>query len=368
MEERRFVRIFLLIPSLLVLYFVFRIFQPFLVQLCVSAVLASLCYPVYRWFRLRFRGRDNWAALLTCFCITVIIIVPFTVLILQLADQATQVYQGLRSGVENGEFDNLLNFRELPLVGAALDLVNSYVPLEAIDLKGFLVSISEQVSLFFIRYSTVIVTEAAHIVTSFVIMLAALFFLLRDGSKLVDQLQSWTPLSEQYEELISRKFQEVASATILGSLLTALAQGVAGGLVFWILGISNVLLWGSLMALFSLVPLVGTAIVWVPWVIFLLASGSYTKAIILTIAAVFFVGMIDNVVRPLVIEGKVKMHTLLVFLSIMGGIAYFGMVGMIFGPILVALGLTFLELYKLEFRRELIKTVSKDEPLPPVDS
>jgi predicted PurR-regulated permease PerM len=305
---------------------------------------------------------------LTCFCITTIIIVPFTVLILQLAEQATQVYQSLRRGVEEGAFDILLNFRELPLVGTVLELINSYVPLEAIDLQGFLVSTSEQVSVFFIRYSTVIVSQAAQVVASFGIMLIAVFFLLRDGSKLVNQLKSWTPLSEHYEQLIGSKFQEVASATILGSLLTALAQGVAGGLVFWILGIPNVLLWGSLMALFSLVPLVGTAIVWVPWVVFLFASGSFAKAIILTIAAIFFVGMIDNIVRPLLIEGKVKMHTLLIFLSIMGGIAYFGMVGMIFGPILVALGLTFLELYKLEFRRELIKTVSTDEPLPPVDS
>ena len=186
-----------------------------------------------------------------------------------------------------------------------------------------------------------------------------MFFLFRDGPTLVDKIRRWIPLSLRYQEQIVRKFQEVSNATVIGSLTTAIAQGIAGGITFFLVGIPNIIFWGTLIALFSLVPLFGTAIVWLPWTLYLLAIGKNLHAFILVVLSIVFVGGIDNILRPILIEGKTKMHTLLIFFSIMGGISYFGIVGLLVGPIIMALGLTFLDLYRIEFKRELVQSNQK---------
>ena len=362
MEERRFVRLFLVVPTIVVLYFVYQIFEPFLMPAFLAAVLAMLCFPVYAQLRSWLRGRSNWAALITCLAVTAIIIVPFVLLIVSLAGQATEVYQTVQRAIQNPESDveqwlDPVYWRQNPIVGGVLETVEQYLPVDIteIPILDAFSSGLQTVSGFFVRYSTAIVTGVAHLITNFFVMIVCMFFFFRDGGRLLAQFKTWTPLSESYETIILDKFRGVAQATVLGSLLTAMAQGAAGGLVFWILGIPNAMLWGTMMAIFSLVPVIGTAIIWVPWAIFLLASGSPGRALGLVVAALLFVGMIDNVLRPMLIEGQAKMHTLLVFFSIMGGISYFGIIGMIIGPIVVALGLTFMELYKVEFRDELEK-------------
>ncbi len=369
MEERKFVRLFLLLPSILVLYFVYKIFQPFLMAIFLATILATLCYPGYKLVLGLVKQRANLAAMLSCLVITAMIIVPCVLLILSLAGQARQVYERFKLASETGELQKLMDVQNQPYLGPVLEYVGEYVEIDSREVIGRLTDVAQKVSGFFINQTAAVVSGVVHVVASFFIMIICMFFLFRDGSAMVALLQSWTPLSESYERLITETFQSVASATVLGSLLTAVAQGIAGGLVFWILGLPNALLWGSMMALFSLVPVVGTGIVWVPWAIFLVATGSYVRAIILTAAAVLFVGMIDNVLRPLLIEGKAKMHTMLVFFSIMGGIGYFGIIGMLIGPIIVALGLTFLELYKIEYRLELgrkekLVSPGKGEPDP----
>ncbi len=355
MEERRFIRLFLLVPTLLVLYFVYRIFRPFLMPIVLAGILASLCHPLFRWASHRLPGREGLAAFLTCLGVTAVVIVPCVSLVLLLAQEAAQVYQKVQAATQDQALTALLDVRRQPYLGSLIEYLGQYVDLTQIDLMARLTQSLEAISVFFIRQSTAIVSGVAHLLTSFLVMMVTLFFLFKDGSSLVQQLKTWTPLSHRYEELIISKFQEVTSATVLGTLLTALAQGVAGGILFWLLSIPNVVLWGSLMALFSLVPLVGTAIVWMPWVIYLAATGAHVRALLLALAAIFFVGMIDNILRPLLIEGKTRMHTLLVFFSIMGGIGYFGILGMILGPIVVALGLTFVELYKIEYQAELAR-------------
>ena len=355
MEERRFLRIFLIVPSLLVLYFVFRIFQPFLMPIFMAVILAGLCFPAFQWVNRRLRGRTNLAALVTCLGITNLIIIPFVALAVMMAAQAAQAYQELVAALSDGRIQEMMTLRDQPYIGWVFETIDQYIDLDRIDLMGSLASVLQSVSLGALRHSTAVVSGIAHLLTSFLIVIVTIFFLFRDGPALLEQVSDWTPLSDRYEGQIIKKFQEVSSATVVGSLLTAIAQGAAGGLTFFLVGIPNVLFWGTLTALFSLVPLVGTALVWLPWALYLFATGSTTRAIVLVVLSIVFVGGIDNVLRPALIEGKTRMHTLLVFFSIMGGISYFGIVGMVVGPIIMALGLTFLELYKIEFQEELGK-------------
>lgn len=355
MTERKYVRIFLLLPALLTLYFVFRIFQPFFQPIALAVMLASLCYPIYAWIRRKLKKRASLASLVTCLLVMALIVVPFVLLILAFAREVGVVYLALQERIEAGEFRELMNFRESQYVGPVLDWISQYIDLENIDILGSLTSTLQNMSVLFLRHSTEILGGVAQLISKFFIMLVTMFFLFRDGARIVEEFKSLTPLTERYEDVLVRKFKEVTRATFLGSLLTALAQGVAGGIVFWALGISNIVFWSSMIALFSLVPVVGSALIWGPWAIYFFLTGSVVKGIVLIALAVLFIGMVDNLVRPLFIQGQAGMHTLLVFFSIMGGIAYFGMIGMIFGPIIVSLGLTFLELYRIEFKEELIK-------------
>ena len=357
MQERKYVRLCLIVASAVVLYFVFRIFQPFIVPVSLAFILASLSYPVFEWTCVKLKGRHNLAALLTCIGVTASIILPFIILLLLLAVEVTQVYQKLQTKLSG---DNLAYFLDLSQnlhLAPVISWVSQYIDLGAIDIVGNLTTAFERMSYFFLRHSTSILSGLFQTIVNFLVILFTMFFLFRDGTRFAEELRTWNPLSERYEQQIIEKFRKVADATVFGSLLTAVAQGFAGGLVYWALGISNPLFWAFVTAVLSLVPVVGTALVWVPWAIYFFTTGSVVRGVVLVIAAVLFVGMIDNVIRPLLIEGKAKMHTLVVFFSIMGGIAYFGMLGMIFGPILVAIGLTFVELYKLEFRQELAKPV-----------
>ena len=358
MEEHRYLRFSFLILFLIVLYFVYRIFQPFLLPISLAVILATLCFPVFNWTCQRLQSRRNWAALLTCIWVTAIIIVPFVVLVILLTAQMTEVYQQFQSRLESGAWQEFLNLQDNPRFKPWTDWIGQYADLENFDLMGSLGAGLQQVSLFFLRQSTSIVSGIFRVTMNFLIMLVCMFFIFRDGEYLTEMFKTLTPLTDSYRQLIVKTFQEVSKATVIGTLLTAVAQGVSGGLLYWILGIPNALLWGCLTALFSLLPIVGTGIVWGPWAIYFFLTHSTIQGIILVIGGLL-VGVMDNFLRALFIEGKAEMHTFIVFLSIMGGIGYFGLVGMIFGPIIVALGLTFLELYKREFQQPIPEPVEK---------
>jgi predicted PurR-regulated permease PerM len=355
MEERRYARVFLLLAALIVLYFVYRIFQPFLQAIALAIIFSTLCRPIYRWLLRALKNRANLASLLMCLLVMAVIMIPLATLISALVSEVAQVYQLVQSKASDGSFNNLLSNHENHYLSELENWLSAYMPFSKEDVVKAVSSGLQQLSVFLVRQSTAVLGGFAGLVSQFILMVLTMFFLFRDGSRLFHQFETLTPISEKYEQLLAAKFREVTQATVLGTLITALAQGVAGGLVFWILGIPNALFWGTLTGFCSMIPIVGTSVVWVPWVLYFVLTGAYGHAIALAALAAFLVGMLDNVVRPLFIEGQAGMHTLVVFFSLMGGVAYFGVVGLIFGPILVSLFLTLLELYRVEFQAELSK-------------
>jgi len=346
-------RLLLLVASAVVLYFSFRIFQPFLLSISLAAILASLTYPIFEWSSKKLNGKSSLAALLTVFWVTVSLIVPFVLLVFLAAGEVTNVYGQVQEKLQTGELEKFVAMLSDSQLRFLFEWTDPYVDIKEINLAASLTATLQQMSLVLLRYSTSLLSGFFQTIMHFLIMLVTLFFLFRDGESLRERIHTLIPISPTYEQQIVDKFRVVATATVLGNLLTAVAQGVAGGLVYWALGIPNPLFWSFATALFSMVPVVGTAIIWVPWSIYFLLTGLLSQGVILIFLSFFVVGMIDNLIRPLFIEGRAKMNTLMVFLSIMGGISYFGVLGMIFGPIIVAVGITFLELYKLEFQSEL---------------
>ncbi len=193
--------------------------------------------------------------------------------------------------------------------------------------------------------ATALAAGVFNFVMDYFILVVMLFFLLRDSDHFADQVRAISPLSIDQERMLVERLRIVARATVLGNLLTALTQGTISGVAFFALGLPNPILWGSLTALLSLIPLVGTALVWVPWTIYLFAVGAPIKALIFLVIQVLIIGSVDNILRPLFIRGGAKMHTLVIFFSVLGGIAYFGILGILFGPLMFAIAIALLEFY-----------------------
>ena len=180
-------------------------------------------------------------------------------------------------------------------------------------------------------------------------MLYLAFFMLRDGAKLIPILIRALPLGDERERLLMQKFAEVTRATIKGSLVVAMVQGALGGLIFWILEIPGPVLWGVVMTVLSLIPVVGASLIWLPVGLYLLAIGNTSDGIILISFGAIIIGLVDNILRPILVGRDTKLPDYLVLLSTLGGFSMFGMTGFVLGPLIAVLFITFWEIFSREF-------------------
>ena len=331
----------------LVLYFCFRILQPFLVPVFLALILSTLLAPLYQILETRLNGRSSLAALLVCLGLTVVIVVPVVFLSISLTNEATDAYNRLRDPQTVQRMEAWFNTTGGPILDRIKGWAPASIDLDNLQIGSRIGAQAQQIGVIVLGAATSLATGIFSVLVDYFVMSIVLFFLLRDFNYFATSVRVVSPLSDEQEGLFVERFRTVTRATVLGNLATALAQGILSGLIFLILGLPNPILWGALTALLSLVPMVGTALVWVPWSIYLFASGAWVKGIIFLIVQVIGVGGVDNVLRPMLIEGGVKMHTLLVFFSILGGISYFGILGMFFGPLIFAIAITLLEFYLL---------------------
>lgn len=343
----------------LVLYLCYRIMQPFLMPILLALILSTLLTPVYETLAARLNNRNSLAALLVCLGLTVAILLPVLLLSITLAREANQVYEQLKQPETLGKIQWWLD----PDTSPILTRIRSWLPrslrLENFDIGPRVVERAQAIGTAGLAYAGTFAAGVFNFLMDYFIMIVVLFFLLRDSDYFAQSVRRLSPLSDEEEHLFVDRFRVVTRATVLGNLLTALVQGLLSGLIFLILGLPNPILWGALTALFSLVPVVGTALIWVPWTIYLIATGSVVRAIIFAALEVVLVGGADNILRPLLIEGRVKMHTLVVFFSILGGIGYFGILGMFIGPLVFAIAVTFMDFYGAR------DTSSGQPPAPP---
>jgi len=221
------------------------------------------------------------------------------------------------------------------------DLVTEY--------KGRILSVQRETTNYVFERGTVFAKNIARTGFSVFIMLFSMFFFLRDGRELVLYLESLVPMEKRDKHRIFLKFKEVCQATIYGNIIVALIQGILGGIGFFIFGIPNALLWGIMMAIFALLPFGGTALVWLPAGIIMLSLQNWFAGIGILVWGVFIVGLIDNILKPKLIGKKTNLHPLLVFVSIIGGLWAFGFIGVLIGPIIAALLIVLLDMYRVRF-------------------
>ena len=300
-----------------------------------GVALAILFAPLHRRLLARMPQRRNLAALCTLLLCLVLVILPVTLLGIALVQEASHLYERIRSGQ--------LNF------GAYFQQVINAMPswamgwLDRMQLTS-VSALQDKLSAVSVQASQLIATRALNIgqntlqfVVSLGVMLYLLFFLLRDGRSLAVRIRSAVPLKESQKTSLSSKFTTVIRATIKGNLMVAACQGLLGGLIFWVLGVQGPILWGVLMAFLSLLPAIGAGLIWGPVAIYFLATGALWQAAVLTAFGVAVIGMVDNVLRPILVGRDTKMPDYVILISTLGGMTLLGLNGFVIGPVIAAL-------------------------------
>lgn len=334
--------VFLLLLALITIAFGWLL-KPFFGAVFWAMTLALMFDPIYQRIRTKFRGRSNLAALATLLLCLVIVILPMALVTSTLITEVTGVTQRIKAGD--------INFRSyFQQVLTALPhwLLDWLDRLGLSNLQGVL----DRLSAGLAQGGQMLATNALAIgqntfdfLVSFVIMMYLLFFLLRDGRGLARMVRDSIPLEPEHTRYLLAKFATVVRATVKGNVLVALAQGALGGMAFWVLGIHAAVFWGVVMALLSLLPAIGAALVWGPVAIYLLSTGSVLSGVGLVMWGVLVIGLSDNVLRPLLVGKDTKMPDYLVLVSTIGGMSLFGINGFVIGPTIAAMFIAFWALF-----------------------
>jgi predicted PurR-regulated permease PerM len=300
-----------------------------------AVVFAIVCAPLFRRLRGAFRGRGSLAAAATLVVIIVGVIVPMTLVTASMVREASALYDRIRSG-EAGvggylrrSFDMLPSWTTKLLERLGMPDIES---VQARMTEG-----AAQASQFIAVQALSIGQNTLEFIVSLGVMLYLLFFLLRDGEALYARLRAAVPLRADRQRALFDKFAVVVRATVKGNLVVAVIQGALGGVMFWFLGIRGALMWAVVMALLSLLPAIGTALVWLPVALYFFLTGAVWSGVILILFGIFVIGLVDNALRPILVGKDTKMPDFLVLVSTLGGLAVFGPNGFVVGPLIAAL-------------------------------
>ncbi|MFH0928342.1 MAG: AI-2E family transporter [bacterium] len=345
---------FLVAVLLVAFYFLFKILAPFLTVLLIAAILATVFYPVYKWFLNKMPKRKKISSLITCFLVILIIVLPLTGFVILLTNEAVDTYASIEARVESGTFDGFIDkWTNGHLLNDFSKWVSPVIDMDSVDIKESIVKSAQAVSTFLVGQTANLLKSISSLLANFLIMLFSMYYFFKDGEMILKKLMHLSPLPTRHELLVVDKFRDVSKATIFGIFATAIAQGIVGGVGFAIAGIDHAIFWGTAMALLSLLPVIGTAIIWVPAAIILLIMQNWFGGLFLLIWGPIVIGSVDNLLRPYLIDTKAKLYPLLTFLTIFGGIIVFGLKGIIFGPLILALCMTLLHIYELEYQKVL---------------
>src|ERR1700674_1638477 len=321
---------------LLLIYVVFRIYEPFLAALGWAAILVIFFYPMHH--RLLRRFSASKAAVLSTLVVTFLLIVPAIVLTTLFIREAFSVSRGM---------EHTLQVQEAPLLAKIWAWVAHHVPgldPNADVLEMLSQGVQKEAGFLAERLGTILRNIAAFIFDLFV-MIFAIFYFFRDADQIIRGVRSILPFDAEHRETLMTQTRDLISASVPTSLILAALQGVIGGLGFALVKLPASLFWGVAMAFFSLVPVVGSGLIFAPAALWLGFTGHWGRAILLLVICAGVSAIVDNVLRPLLLGGRTELSGLVIFISVVGGVGLFGMLGLVLGPILVATAAGVLAVY-----------------------
>ena len=320
----------------------------FLMSMFMASLFSAMAHPAHQWLSRRVKGRENLASVLIILAIVLLVLIPLSMLVGVVVAQAINVGQSVTPWVqafisEPSTFTHYLE--KIPYYDQILPYRDVIIQ-KAGELVG-------TISTFLINSLSSATKMTMNALFGSVIMLYVMFYFLTMGNVLLERIMYFLPLEDKDEKLLLRRFTSVTRATIKGTIIIGFIQGVVCGFAFALAGIKGPVFWGSIMAITSIIPAFGTALVWGPALIILVLMGNFKGVIILAVLCGAVAGNLDNVLRPRLVGKDTEMHDLFVLFGTLGGIAMFGLLGIIIGPIIAALFITIWEIYGSVFEEYL---------------
>jgi predicted PurR-regulated permease PerM len=327
---------FLLILLSLSLILSFLVLRPFLYSLILAIVFAIIFQPLYKKIVQKITGQTWLASLLTITVLVIFILIPITFLIFQIFQETENLYFSLANGLDHQTLSEIW-----PNLNQKLSQISPVFNNLSLDFDLYLKNILG----FLVQNLGVIFSNLARIITGLFIFLISFFFLLKDGEKLTEKIKSLSPLTEDDDKIIIQKITNAINSVIKGSLLVATLQGISCSIGLTLFNVPNPIIWGTIAAIGALIPGVGTTIVLIPAIAYLYLTGQIINTIGLIAWGTLAVGLIDNFLGPRFVGKKAGLHPLLILLSVLGGLSFFGPIGFILGPLTLSLLLVLLDIY-----------------------
>ncbi len=333
----------LLVVLIFALYICWLMVQPFVNVILWATVLAVVFYPMHRRIGTRV-GSASGAAALSTLLVIILILLPVTFITIAVVRELSGAADSLQAGVQK------LSGPTIPGLGWVLDRLHGYVDIDPVKAQTFLAERMQGWGASLAGSTLVVVGGAVGAVVQMVLVVFTMFYLFRDGDRMRRAVYNILPLERVQLHDITVRTRDVISATIYGVLVISAIQGTLGTLIFWILGIPSPLLWGVVMFFLSMIPMAGAFIVWVPAAVYLALTGAYVKAAILVAWGFLVIGSIDNFLSPRLVGKRASLHELLIFFAVLGGLEVFGVLGLVLGPVVVAVTLALIEMTRQAHR------------------
>jgi predicted PurR-regulated permease PerM len=325
-----------------------RLLWPFFSILIISFLLTGLFQPVFRFLNERLKFSGQFSSLVTCWLIIIVVFVPLMIFVVALSKEVLGIYPLIKGKNLALMMQQLLEENES--VGRIKDIFAGFgIELHPERLTSVFSEFGKVVGLFLYNQASAWAANIMNFVFSFFMMVIVIFFLLIDQERFISYILDLSPLPDQQERQLFRKFEEIAKAVLVGNGLCGLLQGFLGGAAFMFFGISSPILWGGIMAILAFLPIVGIGLVLVPAAIILFLKGSVGVGIFMLVFYVALSFSVEYLLKPWMVGERVKMHTLLVFLSILGGLSVYGVLGIIYGPLIVTAFLSLAEIYRKNY-------------------
>jgi predicted PurR-regulated permease PerM len=341
----QFARLFFGVVTVLVLYYSYAIIKPYLVDIFLALVVFFTAKPLHQVLTRLLFGRRALASALTCLILALIIIIPLITLVSIVARQALEFSSQLSQGLQSGTLGQWLNAK-MDLLKTYLVHLNLPLPPEQIKFESLVQTILTNASKFIYNNAINFLSGFTSFVLDLSLVLFVAFFLFLQGDDFIKEVKKLSPLSAADNEMIVSEMEATIKATLWSTVVVAFIQGSLGGVGFLLFGVPQAAFWGTVMVPASVIPVVGAAIIWLPAVIYLFLQGAWAKSLGLMVFCALFIGSVDNLLKPMLMRGTRSTPTVLVLLSILGGISYFGMIGFILGPFILSLLLSLLSIYE----------------------
>ncbi len=338
---------------LFLLYQIVLIFRPFLTPVLWAAIIARLAFPLNVRLTRLLRGRKLISAGLLTLVILIIAVIPIVYLTFVLVDETGAAYTSFSEWVHSGGVNRVTqSLSRLPIIGGNVQEVVGRAVVGG-NLEGSLLEGGKTVSMFLLAHAAGVAKNAFDFTVAFLVMIFTLFFFFKDGDRLYRGLYGLIPLSETHKEKFFSRLDRTMTAVVQGTIFTSIAQGILAGIAYWFLGVPFPMVLAALSALLALLPYGGTALIWVPVAAYLFWAGVIWKAVAMALwGSIVVVAIPDNFIKPLLIGHGAQLPTLFLFFSILGGLAAYGFVGLVLGPILLAIVIAAIEIYQEEYPEE----------------